>query len=91
MARMERSQSVSPPPTRARASAARMGGGDKHRISRRRYLTLLTAAALIRPRAARAQADWPARPVRVMVPYPPAGGADTTARIVYARKPTRRF
>jgi tripartite-type tricarboxylate transporter receptor subunit TctC len=34
---------------------------------------------------AHAQADWPARPVRVMVPYPPAGGADTTARIVYAR------
>jgi tripartite-type tricarboxylate transporter receptor subunit TctC len=39
----------------------------------------------MRPRAAHAQADWPTRPVRVMVPYPPAGGADTTARIVYAR------
>jgi len=36
-------------------------------------------------RAAPAQAEWPTRPVRVMVPYPPAGGADTTARIVYAR------
>src|SRR5476651_922335 len=35
--------------------------------------------------SARAQADWPTRPVRVMVPYPPAGGADTTARIVYAK------
>ena len=35
--------------------------------------------------AARAQAAWPSRPVRVMVPYPPAGGADTTARIVYAK------
>ena len=34
---------------------------------------------------ASAQADWPNRPVRVMVPYPPAGGADTTARIVYAK------
>ena len=34
---------------------------------------------------ARAQADWPTRPVRVMVPYPPAGGADTTARIVFAQ------
>ncbi len=31
------------------------------------------------------QTTWPDRPVRVMVPYPPAGGADTTARIVYAR------
>src|SRR3974377_2173280 len=35
--------------------------------------------------AARAQTTWPDRPVRVIVPYPPAGGADTTARIVYAR------
>ncbi|HWS07339.1 MAG TPA: tripartite tricarboxylate transporter substrate-binding protein, partial [Xanthobacteraceae bacterium] len=34
---------------------------------------------------ARAQAAWPSRPVRVMVPYPPAGGADTTARIIYAK------
>src|SRR5215472_12616025 len=34
---------------------------------------------------ARAQTAWPERPVRVMVPYPPAGGADTTARILYAR------
>jgi tripartite-type tricarboxylate transporter receptor subunit TctC len=34
---------------------------------------------------ARAQSNWPDRPVRVMVPYPPAGGADTTARILYAK------
>jgi tripartite-type tricarboxylate transporter receptor subunit TctC len=34
--------------------------------------------------SARAQPVWPDRPVRVMVPYPPAGGADTTARIIYA-------
>src|SRR5665213_334365 len=32
---------------------------------------------------ASAQSAWPERPVRVIVPYPPAGGADTTARIVY--------
>ena len=42
-----------------------------------------------RPRRSRApraaQADWPNRPVRVIVPYPPAGGADTTARILYAK------
>ena len=54
-------------------------------LRRREFLMSLTAAALVRPRAADAQAEWPARPVRVMVPYPPAGGADTTARIVYAR------
>jgi len=34
-------------------------------------------------RAAHAQTSWPTRPVRVMVPYPPAGGADTTGRIVF--------
>jgi tripartite-type tricarboxylate transporter receptor subunit TctC len=34
-------------------------------------------------RGANAQSTWPNRPVRVMVPYPPAGGADTTARIIY--------
>jgi tripartite-type tricarboxylate transporter receptor subunit TctC len=28
---------------------------------------------------------WPERPVRVIVPYPPAGGADITARIIFAR------
>src|SRR5215471_2257197 len=33
--------------------------------------------------AAHAQISWPTRPVRVMVPYPPAGGADTTGRIVF--------
>ncbi|MBV9563686.1 MAG: tripartite tricarboxylate transporter substrate binding protein [Bradyrhizobium sp.] len=35
--------------------------------------------------SAAAQTGWPNRPVQVMVPYPPAGGADTTARIVYAK------
>src|SRR5262249_43221680 len=34
-------------------------------------------------RSASAQTAWPARPVRVMVPYPPAGGADTTGRILF--------
>ena len=32
--------------------------------------------------AATAAADFPARPVRFIVPYPPGGGADTLARIV---------
>jgi tripartite-type tricarboxylate transporter receptor subunit TctC len=36
-------------------------------------------------RSASAQGSWPNRPVSVMVPYPPAGGADTTARILYAK------
>ena len=55
------------------------------RSTRRALLSGLAAVPLLRPRAAHAQTDWPTHPVRVMVPYPPAGGADTTARIVYAR------
>jgi len=34
---------------------------------------------------AAAQADWPTRPVKVIVPYPPAGGADTISRILFSR------
>ena len=34
--------------------------------------------------AARAQ-EWPARPVRVIVPYPPGGGADTVSRIFFTK------
>jgi tripartite-type tricarboxylate transporter receptor subunit TctC len=50
-------------------------------LTRRTLLGGLAAAPLAG--RARAATDWPSRPVRVMVPYPPAGGADTTARIIY--------
>ena len=30
-----------------------------------------------------AQADYPTRPVKVIVPYPPGGGADTVGRIFF--------
>ncbi len=54
-------------------------------INRRRLLQA-SAAALAAPAlgtAALAQTAWPNRPVRVVVPYPPAGGADTTARLLF--------
>jgi tripartite-type tricarboxylate transporter receptor subunit TctC len=51
-------------------------------LSRRALLAGMAAAPFVPP--AGAQAIWPNRPVSVMVPYPPAGGADTTARILYA-------
>ncbi len=48
--------------------------------------TLLAGmAALPLAGQARAQANWPVRAPRVIVPYPPAGGADTTARILFSK------
>jgi tripartite-type tricarboxylate transporter receptor subunit TctC len=52
-------------------------------VSRRALLVGIAAAPLVG--SASAEAVWPNRPVSVMVPYPPAGGADTTARILYAK------
>ena len=52
-------------------------------LTRRTMLGALAAAPFAR--AASAQATWPGKPVRVMVPYPPAGGADTTGRIVFGK------
>jgi tripartite-type tricarboxylate transporter receptor subunit TctC len=52
-------------------------------VSRRALLAGMATAPFVR--GASAEAAWPNRPVQVMVPYPPAGGADTTARILYAR------
>jgi tripartite-type tricarboxylate transporter receptor subunit TctC len=56
---------------------------SRSKVSRRALLAAMAAAPLVR--SARAEAAWPNRPVQVMVPYPPAGGADTTARILYAK------
>jgi tripartite-type tricarboxylate transporter receptor subunit TctC len=53
-------------------------------VSRRALLMAGLAAASLIPRAG-AQTAWPTRPIQVIVPYPPAGGADTTARILYAK------
>ena len=56
---------------------------SRNEVSRRALLAGMAAAPFVG--SARAQAAWPNRPVQVMVPYPPAGGADTTARILYAK------
>jgi tripartite-type tricarboxylate transporter receptor subunit TctC len=56
-------------------------------VSRRALLAGMAAAPFVHSASAQAasEAAWPSRPVSVMVPYPPAGGADTTARILYAK------
>lgn len=50
---------------------------------RRHLLTAAAAAAL--PCAARAQGTWPDRPIRLIVPFPPAGGTDVISREIAGR------
>jgi tripartite-type tricarboxylate transporter receptor subunit TctC len=43
----------------------------------------VSALGLGKMGSALAQTDWPTRPVKVIVPYPPGGGADTVSRILF--------
>jgi tripartite-type tricarboxylate transporter receptor subunit TctC len=53
---------------------------------RRSFLKILAACALVGSAAvpALAQTPWPARPIKLVVPLPPGGGGDVTARVVAA-------
>jgi tripartite-type tricarboxylate transporter receptor subunit TctC len=51
-------------------------------ITRRAALAL---PALLAAPAARGQSDWPARPIRIVAPFPPGGLADVLARPLAAR------
>ena len=46
---------------------------------------LLLAAGLALAVHAQAQTDYPNRPIRQIVPYPPGGGVDIVTRIVAAK------
>ena len=43
---------------------------------------LATASAVLAPNVLRAQAGFPSRPIRIVVPVSPGGGVDTFARLI---------
>ena len=59
----------------------------RHHSTTRRAAILATVAAPFLSVKAKAQGGdaWPNRPVRVVVPWPPGGGADTTARMIFPK------
>lgn len=51
-------------------------------MHRRHLLAAALAAPLAAPRLGRAQAAWPNGPIRLLVPWPAGGSADTVARLL---------
>ena len=53
-------------------------------LGRRSFTSLLSAAAVGAPSIARAREEYPSKPIRLVVPWPPGGGVDTFGRITQA-------
>ena len=51
-------------------------------VSRRSIAFGLGASAVLPSPLLRAQAKWPERPIKYVVPFPPGGGADFAARVI---------
>src|SRR5262249_5816002 len=54
-------------------------------LTRRRLLQAVGTLPLLMGGAAARAAEYPTRPVKVVIPYPPAGGADTVGRILFQK------
>jgi tripartite-type tricarboxylate transporter receptor subunit TctC len=54
-------------------------------MSRRRFAALLPAFAIAAPSVVRGQDSYPSRPVKIIVPWPPAGGVDVFGRTIQAQ------
>jgi len=55
------------------------------KIGRRLFISASAAGMVSAPAIVSAQGDWPARQIRVVVPYPPGGPSDVTTRLVMER------
>ena len=56
---------------------------------RRRLVAALSALPILGALPAWAQEKWPSKPIKVLVGFPPGGGADAMARLVAAKLPER--
>jgi tripartite-type tricarboxylate transporter receptor subunit TctC len=54
-------------------------------LTRRHLMTASVAWLAAGVTGVHADTDWPTKPVRVIVPYPPAGGADIVSRILFQK------
>ena len=57
----------------------------RHALCRTLSISALAVLALANPWTANAQSNYPDKPIRFVVPYPPGGGTDVIARIVQVR------
>src|SRR5258708_370306 len=54
-------------------------------ITRRLFISASATGMVSAPAIVSAQADWPTRQIRLVVPYPPGGPSDITSRLVMER------